>query len=112
MYAENLYYLETEVSWVTVNGTGLKWLTYNDPDDLYTDDGPGPLSIILLGQLRPFVGLSHAENNFNKSKPEFSVQLEIEDKSLCIRNNLVRRRESTLTVAPSLVPIGNLRTFR
>lgn len=90
------------LSWVTVNGTGLKWLTYNDPDDLYTDDEPGPLGIILLGQLGPFVRLAHAENNFNKTKPEFSVQLEIEDGSLLILKNFIRQREKTLTVTSPL----------
>jgi hypothetical protein len=102
VHAENLHHLDTKLSWVTVNGTGLKWLTYNDPDDLYNDDEPGPLGIILLGQLGPFVRLLHAENNFNKSKPEFSVQLEIEDKSLSVLKNLVRRRERTLTVTSPL----------
>jgi hypothetical protein len=29
--------------------------------------------VILLGQLRPFIRLRSAENNFNKNKPEFSI---------------------------------------
>jgi hypothetical protein len=102
VYAENLHRLDTKLSWVTVNGTGMKWLTYNEPDDIYNDNEPGPLGIILLGQLGPFVRLTNAENNFNKNKPEFSIQLEIEDRSLGILKNLIRRRERSLTVTSPL----------
>lgn len=102
MYTKNLYRLDTKLSWVTVNRTGMKWLTYNEPDDIYNNNEPGPLGIILLGQLRPFIRLTNAENNFNKNKPEFSIQLEIEDRSLSILKNLIRRRERSLTVTSPL----------
>jgi hypothetical protein len=80
----------------------MKWLTYNDPGDMYNDEEPGPLGVILLGQLGPFVRLRSAENNFNKNKPEFSLQLEIEDRSLGILKNLICRRERNLTVVNPL----------
>jgi hypothetical protein len=98
VYVENLDRLDPKLSWEAVNGTGIKWLTYNDPGDLYDDDKPGPLGIILLGQLRPFIRLRSAENNFNKNKPEFSLQLEVEERSLGILKNLIRRRDRNLTV--------------
>jgi hypothetical protein len=102
VYVDNLDRLEPKLSWEAVNGTGMKWLTYNDPGDMDNDEEPGPLGVILLGQLRPFVKFRSAENNFNKNKPEFSIQLEIEDRSLGILKNLIRRRERSLTVISPL----------
>jgi hypothetical protein len=102
VYVENLDRLNPKLSWEVVSGTRIKWLTYNEPGDLYNDEGPGPLGVILLGQLGPFVRLRSAENSFNKNKPEFSVQLEVEDRSLGILKNLIRRRERNLTVANPL----------
>jgi hypothetical protein len=60
------------------------------------------LGIILLGKLGPFIRLRTAENNFNKNKPEFSLQLEVKERSLDILKNLIRRRERNLTVANPL----------
>jgi hypothetical protein len=60
------------------------------------------LGVILLGQLGPFIRLRSAENNFNKNKPEFSLQLEVEKRSLDILKNLIRRRETNLTVTNPL----------
>jgi hypothetical protein len=99
---ENLNRLDPKLSWEAVNGTGIKWLSHNDPDDLYNDEEPGPLGVILLGQLGPFIRLRSAENNFNKNKPEFSLQLEVEERSLDILKNLIRRRETNLTVTNPL----------
>lgn len=80
----------------------MKWLAHNDPDDLYSDEDPTPLGLILLGQLGPFVRLRSAENHFNKDKPEFSLQLHVEDRSLDILKDLIRRRQRNLTVANPL----------
>ena len=102
MYVENLDRLDPKLSWEAGSGTGIKWLAYDDPDDLYGDEEPGPLGLILLGQLGPFIKLRSAENNFNKNKPEFSLQLEVDERSLGILRNLIRRRERTLTVANPL----------
>jgi hypothetical protein len=88
--------------WVAFSGTGIKWLAYNNPADLYDDDEPGPLGIILLGQLGQFFTLRSAENHFNKDKPEFSLQLQIEDQSLEILKLLIRRRDRNLTVTNPL----------
>jgi hypothetical protein len=73
-------------------------LAYNDSDDLCNDEEPSPLGVILLGKLGPFIMLRSAENNFSKNKTEFSLQLEIEERSLDILKNLIRRREKNLTV--------------
>jgi hypothetical protein len=102
VYVDNLDRLEPKLSWEAVNGTGLKWLTYSDPGNMDNDKEPGPLGVILLGRLGPFVRLRSAENNFNKNKPEFSIQLEIEHRSLGILKNLIRRRERSLTVTSPL----------
>ena len=98
VYVENLNRLDPKPSWEIVGGTGIKWLVYNDPGDLYSDEEPGPLGVILLGQLGPFIRLRSAENNFNKNKPEFSLQLEIGEQSLGILKDLIRRRDRNLTV--------------
>jgi hypothetical protein len=73
VYVENLGRLDPKLS--ASSRSGIQWLTYDDPDDLYSDKEPGPLGIILLGQLGSFIQLRNAENNFNKNKPEFSLQL-------------------------------------
>lgn len=65
---------------------------------MYSDEELGPLGVILLGQLGPFVRLRSAENNFNKNKPEFSLQLEIGDRPLGILKDLIRLRDRSLTV--------------
>ena len=89
-------------SWEAFNGTGIRWLAHNDPDDLYDDEELGPLGIILLGQLGQFTTLKSAENNFNKDKPEFSLQLQVEERSLETLKVLVRRRDRNLTVTNPL----------
>ncbi|KIM92625.1 hypothetical protein OIDMADRAFT_62392 [Oidiodendron maius Zn] len=102
VYIENLGRLDPKLSWEPINGTRTKWLVYNDSGDLYDAESPGPLGIILLDQLGPFVRLRSAENNFNKNRPEFSLQLEIGEQPLGILKNLVRRRERNLTVVNPL----------
>jgi hypothetical protein len=102
VYVGNLGRLDPKLSWEAFNGNGIKWLAYTDPDDLYNDEEPGPLGVILLGKLGPFIRLRSAENNFNKDKLEFSLQLEVEERSLEILKDLIRRRERNLTVANPL----------
>lgn len=60
------------------------------------------MGIILLGQLGQFTTLKSAENNFNKDKPEFSLQLQVEEPSLDILRVLIRRRDRNLTVTNPL----------
>jgi hypothetical protein len=100
VYVENLKRLDLKLSWETVKGSGIKWLTYTD--ELYDSEQPGPLGVIFLGQLGPFVKLRSAENHFNPNKPEFSLQLEVEEKSLDILRELIHRREENLTVTNPL----------
>ncbi|KAH9204156.1 hypothetical protein DL95DRAFT_418466 [Leptodontidium sp. 2 PMI_412] len=94
--------LDPKLSWDTFSGTGIRWLAHNDPKDLYHDEERGPLGIILLGQLGQFTTLKNAQNNFNKNRPEFSLQLQAEDRVLEILKGLVRRRDRNLTVANPL----------
>ena len=49
-----------------------------------------------------FIRLRSAENNFNKNKPEFSLQLEVGERSLDILKNLIHQRERNLTVTNPL----------
>jgi hypothetical protein len=102
VYVENLDRRNPKLSWKAINGTGIKWLAYNDSGDLHNNEEPGPLWVILLGQLAPFIRLRSAENNFNKNKPEFSLHLEVKERSLGILKDLIRRRERNLTVANPL----------
>lgn len=98
MYAGNLERLEPNLSWEAFNGAGIKWLAHKDPDDLYSDEEPGPLGIILIGQVGQFTTLKSAVNNFNPDKPEFSLLLQVEDSSLEMLKALIRRRDRNLIV--------------
>jgi hypothetical protein len=60
------------------------------------------LGIILLGQLGQFITLKSAKNNFNKDKPEFSLQLQVEERSLEILKVLICQRDRNLTVTTPL----------
>lgn len=102
VYVENLDRLDPELSWQAVGGSGIKWLSHYDPADSCGTGEPSPLGIILLGQLGSFINLERADNNFNKNKPEFSLQLEVESRSLAILKNLIRRRDKNLTVTNPL----------
>ncbi len=102
VYVGNLVRLDPKLSWEAFNGTGIKWLAHNEPDDLYGDQELGPLGIILLGQLGPFMTLGRARNNFNKDKPEFTLQLQVEERSLEVLKVMIRRRDRNLTVTNPL----------
>jgi len=60
------------------------------------------LGIILLGQLGQFTTLRSAQNNFDKNKPEFSLQLQVEERALEILKVFVRRRDRNITVTNPL----------
>ncbi|KAH8798655.1 hypothetical protein F5884DRAFT_813435 [Xylogone sp. PMI_703] len=90
--------LVSQLDWRSIGGSGLKWLSYDDPVDTENTGKGGPLGIILVGQLGPFVKLRKAENNFDRDKPEFSLQLEVEDHSLLMLRDLIRRRDKNFTV--------------
>ena len=102
MYAGNLERLDPKLSWGTFSRAGILWLAHNDPDDIYNDEELGPLGIILLGQLGQFTTLKSAVNNFNPDKPEFSLQLQVEERSLDILKVLIRRRDKNLTITNPL----------
>ena len=102
VYVGNLERLDPKLSWEAFDGAGIKWLAHNEPDDLYDDEELGPLGIILLGQLGQFTTLKSAQNNFNKDKPEFSLQLQVEERSLELLKVLIRRRDRNLTVTNPL----------
>lgn len=102
VYVGNLERLDPKLSWEAFNRSGIKWLAHNNPDDLYDTEELGPLGIILLGELGRFTTLKSAENNFNKDKPEFSLQLQVEERSLEILKVLIRRRDRNLTVTNPL----------
>ena len=102
VYVGNLERLDPKLSWETFNGGGIKWLTHNEPDDVYDDEVLGPLGIILLSRLGQFPTLKCAENHFNKDKPEFSFQLQVEEQSLEVLKVLIRRRDRNLTVTNPL----------
>jgi hypothetical protein len=67
-----------------------------------SDREPGPLGLILLGQLGSFVRLNSTEDSFNNNKPEFSLQLEVEERSLDILKDLIHQRDRNLTVVNPL----------
>ncbi len=102
VYVENLERLDPKLSWEAFDGAGIKWLVHNEPDDIYDNKGPGPLGIILLGQLGQFISLKSAVNNFNPDKPEFSLQLQVDERSLDVLKVLIRWRDRNLTVTNPL----------
>jgi hypothetical protein len=61
----------------------MKWLSYNDPAQEYNDENTHiKFGMILLGELGAFLSLKTAENHFSPDKPEFSIQLLVEDTTL------------------------------
>jgi hypothetical protein len=48
--------------------------------------------MILVGELGAFLNLKVAENHFNPEKPEFSIQLVVEDSTLDVLKDLLSRR--------------------
>lgn len=90
---ENLGDIGHLLSWVLIQGTTMKWLSYNDPAEEYSDENPHTrFGMILLGELGAFLSLKAAENRFNPEKPEFSIQLTVEDSSLDALKNLLSLR--------------------
>src|SRR6266536_1557176 len=45
VYVGNLERLDPKLSWEAFNGTGIRWLAHNGPDDLYNDEELRPLGI-------------------------------------------------------------------
>lgn len=71
----------------------MKWLSYDDPEEQYNDEHPHiKFGMILVGELGPFVNLIVAKNHFSPEKPEFSVQLLVEDPTLEVLKDLLNRR--------------------
>ena len=74
MFVENLEDLGSLLSWDLIGGPSMKWLSYDDPMEIYNDDNPHvKYGMILLGELGTFVKLQAAENQFSPEKPEFSI---------------------------------------
>lgn len=71
----------------------MKWLSYDDPEEEYNDDHPHiKFGMILVGELGAFLNLKVAENHFSPEKPEFSVQLAVEDSTLDVLKLLLSHR--------------------
>jgi hypothetical protein len=103
IFIENLIDIDPLLSWDLIPGTTMKWLSYDDPEEEYNDEHPHTkLGLILVGELGTFVTLKLAENYFRPEKPEFSVQLLVEDSTLDILNNLLSRRGEGYTVSHPL----------
>lgn len=102
VYTQNLERLNPNLVWHTFSGNSTQWLAHTQPDDLYSEDDLGPLGIIFLGQLGDFVNLTAARNRFNLEKPEFSLQLRVEEGALDVLKTFLRRRDPNLTVTNPL----------
>jgi hypothetical protein len=90
---ENLAELGPLLSWDLIPGTTVKWLSYDDPREEYDDAHPYiKFGMILVGELGTFLNLKVAENHFSPEKPEFSVQLLVEDSTLDVLKDLLSRR--------------------
>jgi len=71
----------------------MKWLSYNDPEEEYNDENPYvKFEMILIGELGAFLSLKAVENRFSPEKPEFSIQLAVEDSTLDVLKDLLSRR--------------------
>ncbi|KAH8800761.1 hypothetical protein F5884DRAFT_808732 [Xylogone sp. PMI_703] len=71
----------------------MKWLSYDDPEEKYTDEHPHvKFGMILVGELGAFLNLKVAENHFSPEKPEFSLQLLVEESTLDILKDLLSHR--------------------
>jgi hypothetical protein len=87
---ENLPELGSLLSWDLIPGTTMKWLLYNDPEEEYNNKHPHiKFGMILLGELGAFLNLKVAENPFSPEKPEFSVQLLVQESTLDILKDLL-----------------------
>jgi hypothetical protein len=68
--------------------------------------------MILLGELSAFLSLKTAENHFSPNKPEFSIQLLVEDTTLEVLKDLLsRRREGYAINNPLRIKILELELF-
>jgi hypothetical protein len=93
IFIENLTELGPLLSWDLILGTTMKWLSYNDPAQEYDDENPYiKFGMILLGELGAFLSLKTAENHFSPDKPEFSIQLVVEETTLDVLKDLLSRR--------------------
>lgn len=88
-------------------GTTMKWLSYDDPAQEYDDENPHTkFGMILLGELSTFLNLKTAENHFSPDKPEFSIQLLVEEATLeVLKAPLSRRGESYAVSTPLRIKI-------
>jgi hypothetical protein len=81
----------------------MKWLSYNDPQEEYDDENPFvKYGMILIGELGTFLSLKAAENSFSPEKPEFSIQLVVEDSTLDVLKDLLLRRGEGYTITNPL----------
>jgi hypothetical protein len=90
---ENLADLGPRLSWDLIHGSSIKWLSYDDPTEEHNDRNPyRKFGTILLGELGTFHCLQTAENYFSPERPEFSIQLVVEDSTLDALKDLLSRR--------------------
>ncbi|KAH6668509.1 hypothetical protein B0J14DRAFT_658417 [Halenospora varia] len=93
IFVENLGDLGPLLNWDLIQGTTMKWLSYDDPAEEYNDTNPHmKFGMILLGELGAFLNLQAAKNHFTPEKPEFSIQLVVEDSTLDVLKDLLSRR--------------------
>jgi hypothetical protein len=96
---ENLPELGSLLNWDLIPGTATKWLSYDDPEQEYSDEHPHiKFGVILLGELGPFLNLRAAENRFSPDKPEFSVQLLVQEPILDVLRRLLSLRGEEYTL--------------
>jgi len=77
----------------------MKWLSYDDPEEKYDDKHPYiKFEMILVGELGAFLNLKVTENYLSSEKPEFSVQLLVEESALDVLRNLLSYREEGYTI--------------
>ncbi|KAH8798662.1 hypothetical protein F5884DRAFT_140344 [Xylogone sp. PMI_703] len=99
IFVENLTDLVPPLSWELMPKTTMKWLSYDDPEEKYTDEHPHvKFGMILIRELNAFLNLKVAENHFSPEKPEFSLQLLVQESTLDILKDLLSRRGEGYTV--------------
>lgn len=77
----------------------MKQLLYNDPKQEYNNKNLYiKLRIILIGELSTFLSLKTIENYFNPEKPEFSIQLVVENIILDAFKDLLSYRREGYTI--------------
>ena len=77
----------------------MKQLLYDDPAKEYNNKNLHiKFGIILLGELGAFLSLKATENHFSLEKPEFSVQLVVEDATLDVLKDLLSRCSEGYTI--------------